>query len=147
MDFLLILPCQIIGSNLRSPIPVIKKLFLWRVQPYPSQWQKSEILESRPVFWWIVTLLVVIVLKMLKICSYGLGVLTIKLFFYPLTYAEYTQENPKIMTKCTHHFHLGCIYEWMERSDSCPVCGKVTCFALFCLNLLIQFAIFILELY
>jgi hypothetical protein len=30
------------------------------------------------------------------------------------------------MTKCSHHFHLGCIYEWMERSESCPVCGKVT---------------------
>ncbi|CAN1826723.1 E3 ubiquitin-protein ligase At3g02290 [Linum perenne] len=46
---------------------------------------------------------------------------------------EYTPENPKIMTKCAHHFHLGCIYEWMERSDSCPVCGKVT------FNLLILF--------
>ncbi|KAH8511142.1 hypothetical protein H0E87_008611 [Populus deltoides] len=65
----------------------------------------------------------------------------------PTCLDEYTKENPKIMTKCSHHFHLGCIYEWMERSDSCPVCGKVTCFALFCLNLLIQFAIFILELY
>ncbi|CAI0454463.1 unnamed protein product [Linum tenue] len=32
------------------------------------------------------------------------------------------------MTKCSHHFHLGCIYEWMERSDSCPVCGKVMAF-------------------
>jgi hypothetical protein len=39
--------------------------------------------------------------------------------------AEYTKENPKIITKCSHHFHLGCIYEWMERSDNCPVCGKV----------------------
>lgn len=42
--------------------------------------------------------------------------------------AEYTTENPKIVTKCSHHFHLGCIYEWMERSDSCPVCGKVMAF-------------------
>lgn len=46
--------------------------------------------------------------------------------------AEYTPENPKIMTKCSHHFHLGCIYEWMERSDSCPVCGKVTPAFTFC---------------
>ncbi|KAL6507383.1 hypothetical protein OROMI_000562 [Orobanche minor] len=29
---------------------------------------------------------------------------------------------------CSHHFHLGCIYEWMERSDDCPVCGKVMAF-------------------
>ncbi|KAG6777576.1 hypothetical protein POTOM_017401 [Populus tomentosa] len=42
-----------------------------------------------------------------------------------LALIEYTQENPKIMTKCSHHFHLGCIYEWMERSDGCPVCGKL----------------------
>lgn len=42
----------------------------------------------------------------------------------PTCLEEYTKENPKIMTKCSHHFHLGCIYEWMERSDNCPVCGK-----------------------
>ncbi|KAK6128782.1 hypothetical protein DH2020_037488 [Rehmannia glutinosa] len=43
----------------------------------------------------------------------------------PTCLEEYTTENPKIITKCSHHFHLGCIYEWMERSDNCPVCGKV----------------------
>jgi RNA polymerase subunit RPABC4/transcription elongation factor Spt4 len=46
----------------------------------------------------------------------------------PTCLEEYTDENPKIVTKCSHHFHLGCIYEWMERSDSCPVCGKVMAF-------------------
>ncbi|KAL8117282.1 hypothetical protein AgCh_015258 [Apium graveolens] len=43
----------------------------------------------------------------------------------PTCLEEYTTENPKIITKCSHHYHLGCIYEWMERSDSCPVCGTV----------------------
>ena len=46
----------------------------------------------------------------------------------PTCLEEYTEENPKIVTKCSHHYHLGCIYEWMERSDSCPVCGKVMVF-------------------
>ncbi|GAA0152688.1 hypothetical protein LIER_11105 [Lithospermum erythrorhizon] len=46
----------------------------------------------------------------------------------PTCLEEYTEENPKIITKCSHHFHLGCIYEWMERSESCPVCGKVMAF-------------------
>ncbi|PKI55349.1 E3 ubiquitin-protein ligase At3g02290-like [Punica granatum] len=46
----------------------------------------------------------------------------------PTCLEEYTPENPRIMTKCSHHFHLGCIYEWMERSESCPVCGKVMLF-------------------
>ncbi|XP_031492344.1 E3 ubiquitin-protein ligase At3g02290-like [Nymphaea colorata] len=42
----------------------------------------------------------------------------------PTCLEEYTPEDPKIITQCSHHFHLGCIYEWMERSESCPVCGK-----------------------
>lgn len=46
----------------------------------------------------------------------------------PTCLEEYTPENPKIVTKCSHHFHLGCIYEWMERSENCPVCGKVMVF-------------------
>ncbi|RLM62236.1 hypothetical protein C2845_PM14G14160 [Panicum miliaceum] len=43
----------------------------------------------------------------------------------PTCLEEYTPDNPKIITKCCHHFHLGCIYEWMERSDTCPICCKV----------------------
>ncbi|CAN6726807.1 unnamed protein product [Malus baccata var. baccata] len=42
----------------------------------------------------------------------------------PTCLDEYTSENPKIITRCSHHFHLGCIYEWLERSESCPICGK-----------------------
>ncbi|PIA45836.1 hypothetical protein AQUCO_01600222v1 [Aquilegia coerulea] len=42
----------------------------------------------------------------------------------PTCLDEYTPENPKIITRCSHHFHLGCIYEWMERSETCPICGK-----------------------
>ncbi|KAJ0981942.1 hypothetical protein J5N97_010197 [Dioscorea zingiberensis] len=46
----------------------------------------------------------------------------------PTCLEEYTSENPKIVMQCSHHFHLGCIYEWMERSEACPVCGKVMVF-------------------
>ncbi|KAL5221120.1 hypothetical protein ABZP36_025833 [Zizania latifolia] len=42
----------------------------------------------------------------------------------PTCLEEYTPDNPKIVAKCSHHFHLSCIYEWMERSDACPICGK-----------------------
>ncbi|KAJ9173620.1 hypothetical protein P3X46_016737 [Hevea brasiliensis] len=42
----------------------------------------------------------------------------------PTCLEEYDAENPKITTKCEHHFHLACILEWMERSDTCPVCDK-----------------------
>ncbi|KAK9915088.1 hypothetical protein WJX75_004590 [Coccomyxa subellipsoidea] len=35
----------------------------------------------------------------------------------------YTTENPKIWTNCQHHFHLACIYEWLERSETCPICA------------------------
>ncbi|KAK1268964.1 E3 ubiquitin-protein ligase [Acorus gramineus] len=46
----------------------------------------------------------------------------------PTCLEEYTLENPKIVAQCSHHFHLGCIYEWMERSETCPVCGKMMLF-------------------
>ncbi|KAI3444516.1 hypothetical protein Pfo_001181 [Paulownia fortunei] len=42
----------------------------------------------------------------------------------PTCLEEYDAENPKIMTKCNHHFHLSCILEWMERSDTCPICNQ-----------------------
>ncbi|KAK8476455.1 hypothetical protein V6N11_001687, partial [Hibiscus sabdariffa] len=48
----------------------------------------------------------------------------------PTCLEEYDAENPKIITKCEHHFHLACILEWMERSDTCPVCDKEMMFDL-----------------
>eukprot|EP00249_Psilotum_nudum_P005647 c19084_g1_i2 orf=578-1273(-) len=42
----------------------------------------------------------------------------------PTCFEGYDNENPKTITMCGHHFHLGCILEWMERSDTCPVCDK-----------------------
>ncbi|GAV64754.1 zf-RING_2 domain-containing protein [Cephalotus follicularis] len=42
----------------------------------------------------------------------------------PICLEEYYQENPKLVTKCEHHFHLSCILEWMERSDTCPICDQ-----------------------
>ncbi|KAI3453737.1 hypothetical protein Pfo_010400 [Paulownia fortunei] len=42
----------------------------------------------------------------------------------PICLEEYDAQNPKILTKCDHHFHLACILEWMERSDTCPVCDQ-----------------------
>lgn len=42
----------------------------------------------------------------------------------PICLDEYDKENPRIDTVCEHHYHLGCILEWMERSDNCPMCDK-----------------------
>ncbi|KAK7374304.1 hypothetical protein VNO80_07732 [Phaseolus coccineus] len=42
----------------------------------------------------------------------------------PICLEEYDVENPRDLTKCEHHFHLSCILEWMERSDSCPICDQ-----------------------
>ncbi|KAI3719828.1 hypothetical protein L6452_20733 [Arctium lappa] len=38
---------------------------------------------------------------------------------------EYTDENPRITTKCSHHSHLSCILEWQQRSELCPVCSEL----------------------
>ncbi|KAL4319586.1 hypothetical protein GQ457_18G024400 [Hibiscus cannabinus] len=46
----------------------------------------------------------------------------------PTCFEEYDPGNPRIVLQCSHSYHLGCIYEWMERSANCPICGKVMCF-------------------
>ncbi|CAL9199168.1 unnamed protein product, partial [Musa hybrid cultivar] len=46
----------------------------------------------------------------------------------PICLEEYTYENPRVDMQCTHQYHLGCIYEWMERSQNCPFCSKVISF-------------------
>ncbi|XP_020095566.1 E3 ubiquitin-protein ligase At3g02290-like isoform X2 [Ananas comosus] len=46
----------------------------------------------------------------------------------PICLEEYTSENPRIILQCNHHYHLSCIYEWMERSQACPICGEVMLF-------------------
>lgn len=40
----------------------------------------------------------------------------------PTCFEDYDTENPRIVTKCNHQFHLSCILEWMERSHTCPIC-------------------------
>ncbi|CAH8352111.1 unnamed protein product [Eruca vesicaria subsp. sativa] len=42
----------------------------------------------------------------------------------PICLEEYEPENPRLLTKCRHDFHLACILEWMERSEACPVCDQ-----------------------
>ncbi|GAB2220618.1 hypothetical protein Droror1_Dr00008280 [Drosera rotundifolia] len=37
----------------------------------------------------------------------------------------YSSDNPKILTACRHHYHLACIYEWLERKPTCPICSRV----------------------
>uniref|UniRef100_A0A0D9VW31 RING-type E3 ubiquitin transferase n=1 Tax=Leersia perrieri TaxID=77586 RepID=A0A0D9VW31_9ORYZ len=46
----------------------------------------------------------------------------------PICLEDYNYENPNITLQCNHNFHLSCIYEWMERSQACPVCAKVMLF-------------------
>ncbi|KMZ56086.1 hypothetical protein ZOSMA_99G00160 [Zostera marina] len=46
----------------------------------------------------------------------------------PICLEEYCVENPRIFTKCEHHFHFSCVLEWMERSDVCPICDQVVIF-------------------
>ncbi|KAJ6819478.1 putative E3 ubiquitin-protein ligase RHB1A isoform X1 [Iris pallida] len=43
----------------------------------------------------------------------------------PTCLEEYDKENPRIVTKCEHHYHLSCILEWMERSNTCPICDQI----------------------
>ncbi|KAL6294880.1 hypothetical protein ACE6H2_003022 [Prunus campanulata] len=46
----------------------------------------------------------------------------------PTCLEEYTPENPKTTMQCSHQYHLACIYEWMERSQNCPICSRVMLF-------------------
>ncbi|KAK2079172.1 hypothetical protein QBZ16_002863 [Prototheca wickerhamii] len=40
----------------------------------------------------------------------------------------FSEVNPAVTLKCGHRFHLQCIYAWLERSETCPLCGAQTSF-------------------
>ncbi|ESQ37687.1 hypothetical protein EUTSA_v10028991mg [Eutrema salsugineum] len=46
----------------------------------------------------------------------------------PICFEDYDVENPRLTTKCEHDFHLSCLLDWIERSDSCPICDKEVVF-------------------
>lgn len=48
--------------------------------------------------------------------------------FCPTCLDGYDENNPKINTQCKHHYHLSCILEWMERSNTCPICDQEMAF-------------------
>ena len=41
----------------------------------------------------------------------------------PICLEEFTDDSPATFLKCGHAFHLHCIYEWLERSDTCALCN------------------------
>jgi Rieske Fe-S protein len=47
----------------------------------------------------------------------------------PICLESYSHENPRIVAFCGHAFHLGCIYEWMERSPYCAICARAMQFS------------------
>ncbi|KAL6762274.1 hypothetical protein V8C86DRAFT_2519064 [Haematococcus lacustris] len=44
--------------------------------------------------------------------------------YCPTCLEQYSDDNPKTFTECGHHFHLPCLYEWLERKDTCPLCER-----------------------
>lgn len=44
--------------------------------------------------------------------------------YCPTCLEAYTGDNPRVTAACGHSFHLPCIYEWLERAPTCPVCGR-----------------------
>lgn len=44
--------------------------------------------------------------------------------FCPTCLEAYTDDNPKIFTRCGHAFHMQCIYAWLERKSTCPLCER-----------------------
>ncbi|QDZ22866.1 RING-type domain-containing protein [Chloropicon primus] len=41
----------------------------------------------------------------------------------PICLEEFSQDSPAVFLNCGHAFHLHCVYEWLERSSTCAVCG------------------------
>jgi len=35
---------------------------------------------------------------------------------------EIINENDKVITRCNHHFHSGCLHRWTMQNNSCPNC-------------------------
>ncbi|KAK7198951.1 Zinc finger C3HC4 type (RING finger) protein [Novymonas esmeraldas] len=40
----------------------------------------------------------------------------------PICLEHFTLDNPAILLKCEHGFHLQCLESWRQRSSMCPMC-------------------------
>ena len=51
--------------------------------------------------------------------------------FCPICYEEYSEDPNTIfigkMKSCGHYFHFYCLWEWLERNASCPLCRGTVC--------------------
>lgn len=45
----------------------------------------------------------------------------------PICLEHFTLDNPAILLKCEHGFHLQCLESWRQRSSACPMCFVPFC--------------------
>jgi Ring finger domain len=41
----------------------------------------------------------------------------------PICFDGFDADNPRLVLRCSHAYHLQCVLQWGERSQSCPICG------------------------
>lgn len=42
----------------------------------------------------------------------------------PTCLEPFADGDPPVFTRCGHRFHLQCLYAWLERKSTCPLCGS-----------------------
>jgi len=42
----------------------------------------------------------------------------------PTCMEAFDDGNPPAFTRCGHRFHLQCLYAWLERKQTCPLCDS-----------------------
>ena len=46
----------------------------------------------------------------------------------PTCLERYSDDNPRVRTRCGHSFHAQCVFAWLERSEVCPMCEAIVDF-------------------
>ncbi|PHU11082.1 E3 ubiquitin-protein ligase [Capsicum chinense] len=87
----------------------LKKEFLRKVEDFVGKIQKFRVIKSG---------LKIMKLKMKNVATFELGDICLNCL------KNFEEESVVVITPCSHKFHRSCVFTWLSKNNSCPICRK-----------------------